>query len=191
MSGKTIGYIRVSTYDQNPERQLDGIALDKVFTDKASGKDLKRPAFDDLMNYIREGDTLVLHSMDRLARNLDHLRQIVRDLTAKGVKVQFVKENLTFTGEDSPMATLLLSVMGAMAEFERSLIRERQREGVALAKAKGLYKGRRKSLSHEQVSELHKRIAEGEKKASLARHFNISRETLYQYGKLSPTLAMV
>ena len=186
MSGKTIGYVRVSTYDQNPERQLDGITLDKLFTDKASGKDLKRPAFEELLNYIREGDTLVIHSMDRLARNLDHLRQIVRELTAKGVKVQFVKENMIFTGEDSPMATLMLSVMGAMAEFERSLIRERQREGVALAKAKGLYKGRKKALNQEQVSELQKRISEGEKKASLARHFNISRETLYQYVKPSP-----
>lgn len=191
MSGKIIGYIRVSTYDQNPERQLEGIALDKVFTDKTSGKDLKRPAFEALTSYIREGDTLVLHSMDRLARNLDHLRQIVRDLTAQGVKVQFVKENLTFTGEDSPMATLLLSVMGAMAEFERSLIRERQREGVALAKAKGLYKGRRKSLNAAQIDELQKKLWEGQKKASIAQSLNISRKTLYEYLKRSPSLAGV
>jgi len=181
MSDKVIGYIRVSTYDQNPERQLEGMHLDKTFTDKASGKDLNRPAFEELLDYIREGDTLLVHSMDRLARNLEHLRQVVRELTAKGVKVQFVKERLTFTGEDSPMATLLLSVMGAVAEFERSLIGERQREGVAIAKEKGLYKGRKKTLNEEQVRELQERVAQGEKKAILARAFNIRRETIYQY----------
>jgi DNA invertase Pin-like site-specific DNA recombinase len=191
MSGKIIGYVRVSTFDQNPERQLEGIPVDRLFTDQASGKDLKRPAFEELMAYVREGDQVIIHSMDRLARNLDHLRQVVNRLTTQGISVRFLKENLTFTGQDSPMANLMLSVMGAMAEFERSLIRERQREGVQIAKAKGLYKGRKKSLSQEQLSELQKRIAEGEKKASLARHFNITRETLYQYVKLSPTLAIV
>ncbi|CAK9254216.1 unnamed protein product [Sphagnum jensenii] len=191
MSGKIIGYVRVSTFDQNPERQLEGVPVDRLFTDQASGKDLKRPAFEELMAYVREGDQVIIHSMDRLARNLDHLRQVVNRLTTQGISVRFLKENLTFTGQDSPMANLMLSVMGAMAEFERSLIRERQREGVQIAKAKGLYTGRKKSLSQEQLSELQKRIAEGEKKASLARHFNISRETLYQYVKLSPTLAMV
>ena len=191
MSGKIIGYVRVSTFDQNPERQLEGIPVDRLFTDQASGKDLKRPAFEELMAYVREGDQVIIHSMDRLARNLDHLRQVVHRLTAQGISVRFLKENLTFTGQDSPMAHLMLSVMGAMAEFERSLIRERQREGVQIAKAKGLYKGRKKSLSQEQLSELQKRIAEGEKKASLARHFKITRETLYQYVKRSPTLAMV
>lgn len=190
MSGKIIGYVRVSTFDQNPERQLESIPVDRLFTDQASGKDLKRPAFEELMAYVREGDQVIIHSMDRLARNLDHLRQVVNRLTTQGISVRFLKENLTFTGQDSPMANLMLSVMGAMAEFERSLIRERQREGVQIAKAKGLYKGRKKSLSQEQLSELQKRIAEGEKKASLARHFNITRETLYQYVKLSPTLAM-
>ena len=190
MSGKIIGYVRVSTFDQNPERQLEGIPVDRLFTDQASGKDLKRPAFEELMAYVREGDQVIIHSMDRLARNLDHLRQVVNRLTTQGISVRFLKENLTFTGQDSPMANLMLSVMGAMAEFERSLIRERQREGVQIAKAKGLYKGRKKSLSQEQLSELQKRIAEGEKKASLARHFNITRETLYQYVKLSPALAI-
>ena len=187
MSDKVVGYIRVSTYDQNPERQLDGMHLDKTFTDKASGKDLKRPAFEELLDYVRDGDTVLVHSMDRLARNLDHLRQVVRELTVKGVKVQFVKEKLTFTGEDSPMATLLLSVMGAVAEFERSLIGERQREGVAIAKQKGLYKGRRKALNETQIRELQERVALGEKKAILAKDFNIRRETIYQYLKLSPT----
>src|ERR671929_152355 len=127
MVGQRIGYIRVSTIDQHVERQLEGISLDRTFIDKASGKDTKRPQLDLMLTYARDGDTVVVHSMDRLARNLDDLRRIVHTLTGKGVKVEFVKEHLTFTGEDSPMAGLLLSVMGAFAEFERALIKERQR----------------------------------------------------------------
>ena len=126
-------------------------------------------------------DVLVVHSMDRLARNLDDLRKIVLSLTAKGVIVEFVKESLTFTGQDSAMSNLLLSVMGAFAEFERSLIRERQREGITLAKKAGIYKGRKPSLSPDQATELRIRAANGEKKAGLAREFKISRETLYSY----------
>ena len=147
-NSKRVGYIRVSTLDQNTVRQLDGEDVDKVFTDKASGKDTKRPQLQAALDYLREGDTLLVHSMDRLARNLDDLRKIVLDLTHKGVLVEFIKERLTFTGEDSAMSQLLLSVMGAFAEFERSLIRERQREGIALAKKAGVYKGRKPSLTH-------------------------------------------
>src|SRR3954470_12698552 len=139
MKGQRIGYIRVSTIDQHVERQLDGIALDRTFIDKASGKDTKRPQLDLMMSDARDGDTVIVHSMDRLARNLDDLRRIVHTLTGKGVKVEFVKEHLSFTGKDSPMASLLLSVMGAFAEFERALIHERQREGIALAKQRGAY----------------------------------------------------
>jgi DNA invertase Pin-like site-specific DNA recombinase len=180
---KRVGYIRVSTLDQNTERQLDGQDIDKAFTDKASGKDTKRPQLQAALDYLREGDTLVVHSMDRLARNLDDLRKIVLDMTSQGVVVEFVKERLTFTGEDSAMSNLLLSVMGAFAEFERALIKERQREGIALAKKAGVYKGRKPALSTERAAELRKRIAAGEKKAGLAREFGISRETLYQYGR--------
>jgi DNA invertase Pin-like site-specific DNA recombinase len=179
-SGKRVGYIRVSTLDQNTERQLDGVTLDKTFTDKASGKDTKRPELQRALEYLREGDTLVVHSMDRLARNLDDLRKIVISLTRKGVPVDFIKERLTFTGEDSPMSLLMLSVMGAFAEFERALLRERQREGIALAKRKGLYKGRKPALTPERVTELRERIASGEKKTELARAFGISRQTLYR-----------
>jgi DNA invertase Pin-like site-specific DNA recombinase len=124
MAGQRVGYVRVSTLDQRTDRQLDGVELDRVFTDKASGKDVVRPQLDALLAFVRDGDTVVVHSMDRLARNLDDLRRLVRALTGKGVRVQFVTENLTFTGEDTAMATLLLSVMGAFAEFERALIRE-------------------------------------------------------------------
>lgn len=181
--GQDVGYVRVSTLDQNTERQLDGMALDRVFTDKASGKDADRPQLVAALEYVREGDTLICHSMDRLARNLDDLRRIVRELTGRGVAVQFVKERLTFTGEDSPMATLLLSVMGAFAEFERSLIRERQREGIAIAKEKGVYRGRKKALSPDQRQALKAKdeANEGKNRAALAREFGISRETLYQY----------
>lgn len=183
MNGQRIGYVRVSTFDQNPERQLEAVQLDKIFTDQSSGKDTQRPQLEALLAYVREGDTVVVHSMDRLARNLDDLRSLVHGLTAHGIRVEFVKESLSFTGEDSPLATLLLSVMGAFAEFERALIRERQREGIELAKRRGAYQGRKKSLAPDQVAEIRQRAEAGEKKAQLARAFGISRETLYQYLK--------
>ena len=181
MQGQRIGYVRVSSFDQNPERQLEQVEVGKVFTDKASGKDTQRPELDSLLAFVREGDTVVVHSMDRLARNLDDLRRLVQKLTKRGVRIEFVKECLTFTGEDSPMANLMLSVMGAFAEFERALIRERQREGIALAKQRGAYRGRKKALSPERAAELLQRVKAGEQKAKLAREFGISRETLYQY----------
>jgi DNA invertase Pin-like site-specific DNA recombinase len=183
VNGQRIGYVRVSSFDQNPERQLEQVQVDRVFTDKASGKDTQRPELERLLTFVREGDTVVVHSMDRLARNLDDLRRLVQKLTLRGVHIEFVKEHLTFTGEDSPMATLMLSVMGAFAEFERALIRERQREGIVLAKQRGAYRGRKKALSPERVVELRQRAAAGEPKAKIAREFGISRETLYQYLK--------
>jgi DNA invertase Pin-like site-specific DNA recombinase len=134
-----------------------------------------------MLSFVRDGDTVIVHSMDRLARNLDDLRALVRTLTARGVRAQFVKEQLTFTGEDTAMATLLLSVMGAFAEFERSLIRERQREGIALARQRGAYRGRARALNAEPVVQVRQRTAEGIPKATLAREYGISRETVYQY----------
>lgn len=181
MVGQRIGYIRVSSYEQNPERQLEGVALDHSFTDRASGKDVHRPQLEALMRFVRQGDTVLVHSMDRLARNLDDLRRIVSMLTARRICIEFLKERLSFTGEDSPMANLMLSVMGAFAEFERALIKERQREGIALAKQRGAYRGRKRSLAAEQIAEVQRRANTGEKKAALAREFGISRETLYQY----------
>lgn len=186
MSGKRVGYIRVSSFEQNPERQLDGIRLDKQFIDKASGKDTERPQLQALLEYVREDDTVIVHSMDRLARNLDDLRRLVNLLTAKKIKVEFIKEGLVFTNEDSPMSKLLLSVMGAVAEFERALIKERQIEGIELAKKRGAYKGRKPTLSDEQLNEIKQRLAMGHKKSVLSREFNISRETLYQYLKMDP-----
>lgn len=182
MSGQNVGYIRVSSAGQNTARQLDGVALDKVFEDKVSGKNLDRPALVRCLEHVREGDTLHVHSMDRLARNLDDLRRIVRELTGRGVAVKFHKESLIFGPDNSsPMSNLLLSMLGAVAEFERSLIRERQLEGIAIAKSKGVYKGRKQSLTADQVAELRQRIAAGESKADLARQYKISRASVYNY----------
>jgi DNA invertase Pin-like site-specific DNA recombinase len=181
VNGQRVGYVRVSSFDQHPERQLEQVPLDRAFTDRASGKDTQRPQLDALLAFVRDGDTVVVHSMDRLARNLDDLRRVVQGLTGHGVCIEFVKERLTFTGDDSPMATLMLSVLGAFAEFERALLRERQREGIALAKRRGVYRGRKKSLSAGQQLQLRQRAHAGEAKARLAREFGISRETLYQY----------
>ncbi|TPG86001.1 recombinase family protein [Pseudomonas caspiana] len=181
MQGQRVGYIRVSTLEQNTQRQLEHVQVDRTFIDKASGKDIQRLQLDALLAYVREGDTVVVHSMDRLARNLNDLRDIVQKLVKRGIRIEFVKEALTFIGDDSPMATLMLSVMGAFAEFERALIRERQREGIALAKQRGVYRGRKKSLSLERIAELRQRVASGETKVQVARDFGISRETLYNY----------
>jgi DNA invertase Pin-like site-specific DNA recombinase len=179
--GQRVGYVRVSSVGQNPRRQLDGIPLDRVFTDTVSGRSTNRPQLAALLGFVRAGDTVIVHSMDRLARNLDDLRRLVRELTGRGVAVEFATERLRFGGEDAPMATLLLSVLGAFAEFERALIRERQLEGIALAKARGAYTGRKPALTGAQAEALRTRAAAGEPKAGLAREFGISRQTLYQY----------
>jgi DNA invertase Pin-like site-specific DNA recombinase len=181
MTGQVIGYKRVSSVGQNTIRQLDGLALDEVFEDKVSGKDTNRPALQALLKHARKGDTVVVHSMDRLARNIDDLRKLVKELTGKGVKVQFTKENLTFTGDDNPMSNLLLNLLGAVAEFEREIIGERQREGVQIAKSLGKYKGRPKEMTPERIEEIKRRVDSNEKKSSIARDMGISRETVYHY----------
>jgi DNA invertase Pin-like site-specific DNA recombinase len=179
-TGQTVGYVRMSSVDQNLARQLDGIKLDRLFEDKASGKDTKRPALTALQGFVREGDIVMVHSIDRLARNLVDLRAIVSGLNDKGVTVTFVKENLTFsTDTSSPMSTLMLSMMGAFAEFERSMILERQREGIAAAKAAGKPTGRPERLKPADVAEIKDRITKGESKAELAKEFKVSRGTLY------------
>ena len=180
-NGQRVGYIRVSSVDQNQDRQLEGVDLDRTFTDSASGKDTQRPGLASMLSYVRDGDVVIVHSMDRLARNLDDLRRLVQRLTEQNITVEFRKEHLTFTGNDSPMEKLMLSVMGAFAEFERELIRERQREGIALAKQRGAYRGRKKSLTPAKVSEIAQRVANGESKAEIARDLRISRGTLYNY----------
>lgn len=176
---KHIGYIRVSSVDQNTGRQLDGMSLDKVFTDKASGKSRQRPQLLACLEYVRDGDTLHVHSIDRLARNLQDLLTLISDLTSRAVTVQFHKEGLIFTGEDSPFQRLQLQLIGSVAEFERAMIRERQREGIALAKKEGKYKGRKAALSAAQVEEARAQINAGAKVAQVARELGVSRQTLY------------
>jgi DNA invertase Pin-like site-specific DNA recombinase len=179
--GQRVGYVRVSALDQNPQRQLERVKVDRTFEEKASGKSVLRPQLEAMLAFVREGDTVVCHSMDRLGRNLDDLRKLVLGLTERGVMVQFIKENLLFSGEDSPMANLLLSVMGAFAQFERELIRERQREGIALAKRAGKYRGRTRALAPAQVAELRRLAKDGASKTALARKFGIHRTSVYRY----------
>lgn len=179
MTGKTIGYIRVSSIDQNIDRQKQDMIVDKLFIDKCSGKTIERPELRAMLDYIRDGDTIKVHSLDRMARNLDDLRKIVKTIISQKAKIHFIKENLSFSGDDSPMSNLLLSVMGAFAEFERSLIRERQLEGIAIAKAKGLYKGRSTILTAEQIQSIKGDITLGIPKTVIAKRMKISRATLY------------
>jgi DNA invertase Pin-like site-specific DNA recombinase len=181
MSGKAIGYVRVSSVDQTTTRQLEGMALDRVFEDKVSGaKADNRPALRQCLDYLRDGDTLHVHSIDRLARNLFDLQKLVEDLTGRGVAVHFHKENLTFTGQATdPMQTLMFQMMGAFAQFERALIRSRQREGIEAARAAGKHLGRRASMTAEQLAEARARRDAGESVASLAKAFGVSRQTLY------------
>lgn len=185
--GQRVAYRRVSTTDQTTARQLDGRTFDREFEDKVSGATKDRLQLLAAIKYCREGDTLVVHSMDRLARNLGDLRALVEELTAKGVAVEFIKEHQTFIPDkDDPMATLMLHLLGAVAQFERDLIKERQREGIAIAKGKGVYKGRAPKLAPDQVQALKAMdVANGGKgRSALAKEHNISRETLYQYLKL-------
>lgn len=179
MPGQKVAYIRVSTVDQNTARQLDGMSFDKTYTDKASAKDTKRPALQECLDYIRDGDTLHIHSIDRLCRNLRDCQELLDSLASKGVTVQFHREGLTFNGNDDSMSKLMLQMMGAFAEFERNLLRERQAEGIAKAKAAGKYKGRKRALSTKQIQEIHQRLEKGEKKAALADEYKVSRQTLY------------
>lgn len=183
-NGQRVGYVRVSAADQETARQLDGVALDRVFTDRASGRNTERPALRDCLAYVRAGDTLTVHSMDRLARSLVDLERLVDELTARGVVVEFIKERLTFRGTDEPFAVLMRQVIGAVSQFERAMIRERQREGIALAKSRGVYTGRKPALNAAQACELRQRHLAGERVAALARAYGVSRDTVYGYLKL-------
>lgn len=190
-SGALVGYVRVSSVEQNPARQYEALGeCDRVFEDRVSGKDTNRPALAEMLRYVREGDTVRVASMDRLARNLDDLRRVVAEMTGEGVRVEFVKEALTFSGDDEPMSRLLLSLLGAVAEYERSLIRERQREGIAAAKARGEYAGRGgrpKALTPAQVAEVRARAQTGEHKARIARDLGVSRSSVYRALLAEPT----
>lgn len=184
MKTQRIGYIRVSSLDQNSERQLDGQDLDIVFEDRASGKDTNRPQLQAALKHARLGDVFVVHSMDRLARNVEDMLRLVRELNGKGVSVQFMKENITFdAATDDPRSTLMFTMLSAFSQFERALIKERQREGITLAKAKGVYKGGLKVLSPEQIAQIQERVAAGVPKTKIAKDLKITRQTIYNYLK--------
>ena len=187
MKGNYIGYRRVSSSDQNPDRQLkfkhekEQIEYDKIFTDYCSGKNLKRPELENMILFLREGDILYVHSLDRLGRNLRDLQNLLNKLLEKNVTVRFITENITYSNDSSPMSIFQTNLMSAFADFERSMIKERQREGIELAKKRGVYKGRKPALNQTQINELVERAAKGENKSALAREFNVSRETVYKY----------
>lgn len=178
-----IGYARVSSVDQNLDRQrvaLEAQGIQQIFTDKMSGKDLHRPGFESLKDGINEGDTLVVVSMDRLSRSLNDLLSTVNYFSQKGVTIKFLKENIEITpGNASPISKLLLGIMGAVAEFERNLIRERQREGIELAKKRGVYKGR-VPVQIEKIAEVEQKIAEGLSVLKACKLVGIGRTTFYQ-----------
>lgn len=151
---QTVAYIRVSSVQQNTDRQLIGVERDKEFVEKVSAKDIERPQLKAMLDHVREGDSVVVHSMDRLARNTKDLLEIVETLKAKGVSIKFIKENLAFTaGTDNSMNNLLLTMLGAVAQFERELMLERQREGIEAAKAKGKFKGRKATIDSDAILE--------------------------------------
>ena len=184
MSGKKVGYIRVSSYGQNDERQLDGVKLDKVFREKVSAKTKNRPKLNEAFEYLRDGDELHVHSIDRLARNLNDLLTIVERLTKEDVSVHFHKEGLRFEGNDNPASQLMLQMMGAFAQFERALIKERQAEGIATAKRKGIKFGQPPKLTNEQVTEIHSMAEARYSKTAIAEKFGVSRQTIYNAMKV-------
>ena len=182
MSGKTVLYARVSSLEQRTDRQVTGISVDKVFEDKCSGKDTNRPQLQACLEYLRDGDTLVVHSIDRLARSLRDLLNIVQELLARKVSIRFIKEGMDFNGDNpNPTQDLYLNILGAVAEFERQMIRERQAEGIALARQRNAYDrcGRKPSLTPKQIDEIKLRLANGEAIAPIAREYGVSRQTIY------------
>ncbi len=179
---QSVGYVRVSSFQQNTDRQLAGIMLDKTFEEKISGKDRKRPELERMLSYIREGDHIYVHSMDRLARNLKDLLDLVKEITDKGCTIHFVTQNLVFSKDESnTTARLMLQVMGAVAEFERSIILERQKEGIAAAKARGTYKsGIPVVMTDEKKKICHEKYAAGVPMTRIAKDLGVSRMTVYR-----------
>ncbi|OBX76248.1 hypothetical protein A9308_08925 [Moraxella atlantae] len=175
--GQSVGYIRVSSIDQNIERQLDGLNLDKVFIDKMTGSTKDRPELQHMIEYVRQGDTVYVHSLDRLARNFDNLLDIIKQLNKKGVIFKSLKENLTLDGlNNNPMDILILHIFGAIAEFNRSLIREAQREGIAKAKKRGVYKGRKSVLTPERIAIIEELLTQ--KESSIDEYKKISYQKI-------------
>lgn len=175
-----VAYVRVSSAEQNEARQLAALkaagGFDKLFTEKLSAKDRKRPALEAMLGHVREGDVVRVKSVDRLARSTTDLLGIVQELNDKGVAVEFL--DTPTMNVDSAQGKFMLTIMGAFAELERQTIRERQAEGIALAKAEGRF-AKVKKLSREQIEEALQRVADGDTKAEIARDLGVSRQTLY------------
>ncbi len=176
-----IGYVRVSSTGQNIDRQLDGINLDKKFIEKQSGKSANdRVMLQNCIDYSREGDTLHVHSIDRLARNLADLQDIIKLVNNKGVTIKFYKENLTFDTDGlNPINKLMFQLLGAFAEFERNMIKERQREGIDKALINGIKFGAAPKFTAPQIAEIKAKRESGVSAAKLATEFNVSRQTIY------------
>ena len=177
ISGQKVSYARVSSKDQNLERQTAALEKEKcfrIFDDTVSGSSTDRPGLDGALNYAHPGDQLVVMSMDRLARSLIDLHRMVDDLTARDVSVKFLKEGQTYSLNSTPIAKLMLGLLGSVAEFKRSTIRERLAEGIARAKARGVYKGRAKALSDEQLAQAQEWVDAGVPKAEVARRLGIT-----------------
>ena len=174
-----IGYTRVSTTDQNTDRQELGDI--RVFEDKASGKSTDRPALKEMLAYVREDDEVVVFSIDRLARNLRDLEDLIKEVNSKGASVTFLTERLTFSGSDDAMSTLMLQMMGSFAQFERSMILKRQAEGIAIAKtgpdAKTKYAGRKQSIDRDLIGNL---LKAGSSVTAIAKSLRISRQSVYR-----------
>ena len=179
---RKVSYIRVSTTDQNTDRQhLEG--MDRVFEERLSGKNRERPELDRMLDFIWEGDTVYVHSIDRLARNLQDLLDLVQTITGKGCRLIFVKENLTFGGDDNIYAELQLQMMGAFASFERKLSRSRQAEGIAKRKQRlgdQAYTGRKASIDPNEVVAL---LDQGFGPTEVAHKLGISRQSVYRLAK--------
>lgn len=194
--GQRVAYIRVSSVDQNPQRQLETVGeCDRTFTDHEQGSSdrlASRRQLEDLIAYVREGDHVVVSSMDRLARSVIDLNQITRRITGKGASLEFVLERLTFRAEveADPFAQFQMNLMGSFAQFERAMIRQRQAEGIAAAKKRGVYRGRARILTAEQIRELRNQAVRGVPKARIARDAGISRSTLYRYLEEQPALPL-
>lgn len=182
--GQTVGYTRVSTVDQNDEGQqhtLKTAGATKIFSDRITGSAEIRPGLDEMSRYVREGDTIVIYSIDRLARNVEHLLSTVKAWREKGVAIVFIREGLRIDSTPTPMTELLLGVIGHIAQFEKSIIKERQREGIEAAKRRGVYKGRKRALDEGQVKELQSQLRQTGNISEIARQMGVSRQTIYRY----------
>lgn len=188
MTGQQVGYIRVSSEGQNTDRQLEHLTLNKIYIDKLSGSTKDRPELQKCIDFIREGDCLHVHSIDRLARNLRDLQELLDLIISKGVSVKFHTERLSFSGQDNPMDKLTLQLMGAFAEFERKISKNRQREGIDAARKRGKHLGRPKLAAdlYHKAKELY---AQGKTVLQIGEELKLSHTSIYKLLKGVPKRA--